>query len=520
LSRLTDLIREAKRLNADLGTELEKEVRHLQERRAFGLNFERHAPEAVDLYGRPVRVGDKVRMLPARGQSVSPDKRVWLVTGGGTVDGQRRADLLDPKTGETATHAVEDLVVVAENTDVIYPGLVSTGKVERGGDKPYHTVINGENLHVLEALLYTHRGKVDAIYIDPPYNTGARDWKYNNDYVEGEDLYRHSKWLAFMERRLRLARELMNPADSVLIVTIDEKEVHRLALLLEQLFPGAAQQMVSSQINPAASARAGSFGRVDEYLFFIRQGTAAAQRTALSRDWVSSRGRTHTGLPRWDMLRRSGGGARRQDSPGGFYAIYIDPAVPKVARIGRPLPPGKSVPDPIAGTVPVLPMRRDGSEGRWMWSANEFERRLAQGRVRITGSVQRGFVVSILKDGEYAKILNGEFGEASRASDGSLSFEKSESETVLAIPGTQWRIPSHDATQYGSRLLRDSVLPGREFPFPKSLFAVEDALRFFVQDKPRAVVLDFFAGSGTTAHAGPQVESARRGTPIVHFGDK
>ncbi len=304
-----------------------------------------------------------------------------------------------------------------------------------------------------------------------------------------------------MERRLEVARDLLNPDNSVLIVTIDEKEVHRLALLLEQTFPEAAHQMVSSQINPAASARAGSFGRVDEYLFFVRLGAAVSQRTTLSRDWVSSKGRTHTGLPRWDMLRRSGGGARRQDSPGGFYPIYVDPSAHKVVAVGEPLPAGTSVPKPLDGAVAVLPMRKDGTEGRWMWSAREFQRRLGQGRVRITGTEQRGFVVSILKDGEYAKIANGEFGEPTRAPDGSLSFEKRDGDLVLAIPGTQWRIPSHDATQYGSRLLRDSFLPGREFPFPKSLYAVEDALRFFVQDKPNAVVLDFFSGSGTTAHA-------------------
>lgn len=70
------------------------------------------------------------------------------------------------------------------------------------------------------------------IYIDPPYNSGAKDWKYNNDYVETEDLYRHSKWLAFMERRLKIAQELLKPDNSVLIATIDEKEVHRFALLM------------------------------------------------------------------------------------------------------------------------------------------------------------------------------------------------------------------------------------------------------------------------------------------------
>mgnify|MGYP000909445268 CR=1 FL=1 len=76
----------------------------------------------------------------------------------------------------------------------------------------------------MQLLEYLYAGKVDCIYIDPPYNTGAKDWKYNNDYVDGNDAYRHSKWLSFMQRRLKLAKKLLNPADSVLIVTIDEKE--------------------------------------------------------------------------------------------------------------------------------------------------------------------------------------------------------------------------------------------------------------------------------------------------------
>ena len=127
------------------------------------------------------------------------------------------------------------LVVVAEFRDRIYPGLVSTGKVERGSEKPFHAVINGENFHALETLTFTHRGKMDVIYIDPPYNTGAKDWKYNNDYVEADDLYRHSKWLAMMERRLN-CEGVVEPEDSVLIVTIDENEYLRLGMLIEQVF--------------------------------------------------------------------------------------------------------------------------------------------------------------------------------------------------------------------------------------------------------------------------------------------
>src|SRR5699024_4519713 len=116
----------------------------------------------------------------------------------------------------------------------------------------------------LQALLYTHEGQVDAIYIDPPYNTGAKDWKYNNDYVDGEDAYRHSKWLAFMERRLKLAKRLLNPENSVLVVTIDEKEYLRLGLLLEQVFPGESQQMATVVINPNGVARGSEMARVEE----------------------------------------------------------------------------------------------------------------------------------------------------------------------------------------------------------------------------------------------------------------
>ena len=115
---------------------------------------------------------------------------------------------------------------------------------------------------------YTHLD----VYKRQPYNTGAKDWKYNNDYVDGSDAYRHSKWLSMMEKRLKIAKKLLNPKDSVLIVTIDEKEYLHLGCLLEEMFPEAEIQMISSVINPKGSARAGRFSRVDEYIFFAFLG--------------------------------------------------------------------------------------------------------------------------------------------------------------------------------------------------------------------------------------------------------
>lgn len=499
MSRLTDLLRAAKQLDPQLGEDLESELRPLQKRLPFGLNFERHAPEAVELAGHRIRRTSKVRVLPPRGSTSRGDQRVWRVE---SITGDNATiSVLDGTDDETKTVALDDLILVAEFRDRIYPGLRPDGTVERGGAKPFHTVINGENFHVLEQLTFTHEGSVDAIYIDPPYNTGARDWKYNNDYVEGDDLYRHSKWLAFMERRLKIAKRLLKPEDSVLIVTIDEKEYLRLGLLLEQTFPESRIQMVSIAINPANVARRGAFGRSDEYCFFVMMGEAAPQRVRLGQEWVSAKGRTFTGSARWDLLRRSGTNALRSDRPNLFYPIVVDPARGQVTSAGDSIALAAE-PDTTAenGSVVVWPIRKDGTHGTWQLGQTALMRHVDEGRVRLGGSAEKGYVVYYLKGGEYAKVLSGEYASRGRKPDGSLDLEESTQLDHLLVPGTQWRIPGHDSTQYGSRLL-SQFLPGRRFPFPKSLYAVEDALRFFIKEKPNAVVLDFFAGSGTTAHA-------------------
>jgi len=499
MSRLTDLIARAKAKDAQLGADLEREFKALSERRAFGLNFERHQPEAVELPGRPVRKGDKVRILPERGSGVKGDQRLWRVKS--VAGGVARIELSIDDEPEARELAVDALVVVAEFRDFIYPGLESTGRIERGGDKPFHTVINAENYHALKALTYTHRGRIDAIYIDPPYNTGARDWKYNNDFVEAEDLYRHSKWLAMMERRLKVAAELLNPANSVLIVSIDEKEYLRLGMLLEQTFPEARIQMISTLINPAGGARAGSFGRNDEYLFFVMFGNSAPLRMRVPREWAPEGGRTHTGTVRWDLLRRSGhNNASRDDRPALFYPIYIDAAGPMIAEVGDALPPHMHAAPERPGLVALLPIRQNGSEGNWQAQPKTLRERISQGRVRVTGSKEKGYTISTLKRGEYEKILRGEFEVTGRAQDGSLIVAEVDTSRVLIRPSTQWRIAGHDATQYGTRMLNE-IMPSRKFPFPKSLYAVEDCLRFFVGDKPEATILDYFSGSGTTAHA-------------------
>lgn len=109
------------------------------------------------------------------------------------------------------------------------------GKEIKTDDSEGNILIEGDNYHALTVLNYTHKEKIDVIYIDPPYNTGAKDWKYNNNYVGEDDGYRHSKWLNMMEKRLNLAKELLKE-DGIVCVTIDDYELPNLWLLMNKIF--------------------------------------------------------------------------------------------------------------------------------------------------------------------------------------------------------------------------------------------------------------------------------------------
>lgn len=506
MSRLTDLLRQLRNADPQLSADLEKEINALTKRRTFGLVFERHQPEAVELPGQRVGRTAKVRVLPPRGDAVRGDQQLWRVESLVFQDGKQLAHLIQHNSDnpDRMTAAVDDLVVVAEFDDKFYPGLVETGRVENGGDKPFHTVINAENFHALEMLTYTHRGTIDAIYIDPPYNTGARDWKYNNDYVEGDDDYRHSKWLAFMERRLLVARELLNPDDSVLIVTIDEKEYLRLGMLLEQTFTDARIQMNSIVVNSQGTPRVDALSRVDEYMFTVQRGQSRVQ---WSHDDMlapyDTRPSAHSKQV-WYPLIRSGTDPFREDAPNQFYPIFLEPETLRIHSVGASLPLGvsrESVTPPESGLEVVWPILGTGRESRWQLGRDTFILYLEQGFVRA-GKIGRGGIRSItyLRKGTIQQIIKGEILATEKDERGAVVVQLLDLSSKPRAPKTIWNRGSHEAGEYGSKLLR-KMMPDRKFPFPKSLYAVEDALGFFIKGKPEAKIVDFFSGSGTTAHA-------------------
>lgn len=514
MSRLTDLLQQARGLDPKLAAELEREIRHSQNQRSFGLVFERHLPDAVELPTRPVRRGDTVYILPPRGSKKAGDKTLWTVAKiDRKAEGGPSATVVETKPAKDSEAEVrdgvlvEDLVVVAQHDDTIYPGLVQTGEVINSDDPeaPFHTVINSENLHALNLLTYTHRHKVDCIYIDPPYNTRDKDWKYNNDYVDGDDQYKHSKWLSMMEKRLELAKELLNPEDSVLIVTIDEKEYLRLGMLLEQTFPEAKIQMVSSVINRKAVARMREFGRASEYIYVVSLGDAAPAEIPLPPEWRlgdQTKKATRDDI-QWTKLRRVGTGAQRENSPGCFYPIFVrnENGVAMLDSVGEAVPLGVSR-DEIEvphGATAIWPVRKDGSEGRWQMTPGKLRELISPGYLKFGPFKGDTTAVYYLPRAEKRRVEEGLFKITGRRADGSIEVDSSDY-VPRYVPSNHWNIAAHNASEHGTRLIAN-LLPGVKFPFPKSLYAVEDVLRFFVADKPNATVLDFFSGSGTTAHA-------------------
>lgn len=466
-----------------------RETNKLLKQKKFGLVFEEHLPECTPLYDVPIRVGSKVALKTGY---VSDIYTVMNIDGD-EVQCDRR------ETHEQKTFKLDDLVTVAEFGEAIYPTLKPIDTVENAPDSDlWHTLIEADNYHALQLLEYLYAEKVDCIYIDPPYNTGAKDWKYNNDYVDSSDAYRHSKWLSMMEKRLRIAKKLLNPNDSVLIVTIDEKEYLHLGCLLEEIFPEANIQMISSRINATGIIRQNEFTRVDEYIFFVMIGFSAPRTDLIATDEIKP--------VLWHGLWRRDIESRRGTKKGGvaqFYPIYVNDKTCRIEKIGEPLAPDvdRHTVEEIPGCTAVFPMRPDGTEMNWGLIGPVLEERISKGYVRVKRKKGRnkGYTIEYLTSGYINDIELGKAHVKGYADDGSIIASYDAGSAKMQLP-TQWNEKSHYSKENGTGLLR-KILCAKKFSFPKSLYAVRDCIRFFVANKTNALIVDFFAGSGTTLHA-------------------
>lgn len=495
MANINETISEVAKLNPELARQIQKYVKE----HSYGLVFEHNLPEAVRLYKKQPAVGDTVNILAPRGKKETEENSVpWCVK---YID--NGVAYLE-HDGEAKDVLLEDTCVLVSYRDVIYPGLKEIDRVERGNpEDPYHMVINSENYHALEALTYAYAGKVDCIYIDPPYNKkDTKDWKYNCNYVDGNDQYKHSKWLAFMERRLKLAKQLLNPKDSMLIIAIDEVECARLSILLEQLFPASNIDMVTTVTNPRGKQRTGRFSRTEEYLFFVQNGNA----TIHQEEDMDATGVTNIS---WRTMRRSSLNQRRGNhgygavGPNQFYPIYVNDKG-KIVDIGSPLPETPDITDFPApeGTTAVFPIRDDGTEMNWAMTNTTCAEMLKKGYIRVgryTPKKPQKWELSYLLSGIVDDVESGRATIIGKNPDGSIKAIYVDE--IKKAPVSVWMRPSHNAETEGTNLLKNIFADEKRFPYPKSLYAVRDCLKYYLDDKLNALVVDFFASSGTTLHA-------------------
>ena len=434
LERLVEEIGDAK-----LRTEIEAEIAALKNRTRFGLVYERHLPETVlvgDLDG--VTVGDHVR--PREEADNGHDYSVVALD-------DRHVRIVSLKTGEERQIKLTDTMAVRRFGDPADVGLAPLGTVARSGKRPYHAVIEGENFHVLQLLTFVYERQVDCIYIDPPYNTGARDWTYNNDYVDRNDAYRHSKWLAFMERRLRLGKRLLKP-DGVLVISIDENEHGHLVCLLEQVFPGFDITSVAIVHNPRGS-------HTNDFAVFVTPPGAKV----IAKRLVELGSQTETRFRVW------GDQSERRTAKSCFFPIYVQDGV--ITGFG-------DVPDDDFHPESAVTERANGGYEVWPIDNNSIERKWRNQRKTIE---------------QVAHLLRPEWVK------GRLQIRIDKD---TAMHKTVWTGSRYDAGSHGKRLLKTF---GADFDYPKSLYAMRDILFACTGDRKDALILDYLAGSGTSLHA-------------------
>jgi adenine-specific DNA-methyltransferase len=310
-------------------------------------------------------------------------------------------------------------------------------------------LIKSENWQALNTILGIYRGSIKTIYIDPPYNTGSDEFLYR-------DRYQHSSWLAMMENRLSLARELMSD-DGVICSHIDDNEVVNLRNLFNSIFPDNELFSITIISNPRGR-RGEKISKTHEYILLsIPENSFIPQKT-LSKS-------------KSKPLLKTGKESERKTGRNCFYPIYVDKEKMRIVRFGD-VPsdnfhPNQSVIDVEENIVEIWPITADGKERKWRYSRESVEK---------------------IRDRLYIKSL--------KKINANVVYLRKEAEIFKSV----WIEEYHNIAEYGTNLLKNLYLPS-EFIYPKSLFSAIDIVKIAFGDKENAIILDFFAGSGTTAHA-------------------
>ena len=321
-----------------------------------------------------------------------------------------------------------------------------------------HILIEWDNYHSISTLLYTHKSKIDVIYIDPPYNTWATDWIYNNDYVDKNDSYRHSKFISFIEHRLRIAKELLKE-DWFFVCAIDHNELNTLWLLFDSVFWEENRLgLVTVLHNPKGRNFTRFFSANSEYMYVFSKNSDIAQFNSVAIDddvretfdLLESDWRRY----RLESFMRARTETLRENKPDFFYPIYVSPDLQSVWLVSHD------------GWTKVLPVTSDGREFTWINLPETFHWKIGD-------------------DIFIAKEIDGEI----------QIFRKYYEQQILK---NVWLDKKYQSEFNWTNILK-KILWKKIFDYPKSLYLLIDILKILA--KKDAIILDFFAWSGTTWHA-------------------
>ena len=323
----------------------------------------------------------------------------------------------------------------------------------------YNFLLQGDNLHSLHLLEKSLKDRIDVIYIDPPYNTGAKTWRYNNDYVDTEDGYRHSKWIEMMKRRVEIAKRLLSPT-GFFICAIDANELFSLGLLLDEIFTEQNRLgLVTVLHNPKGRNFTKWFSANSEYMLVYAKNSSIANfnETAIDEEVKKTFTLQDEGDSRKYRLEpfmRSRTETLRENKPNFWYPLYVSKDLKHITR------------EKIDDYTEVYPIAANGKEATWINLPATFDEKNKLGW--FVAKKEGGKIVI------YRKL-----------------YEQQVYKNV-------WIDKKYHSEFNGTNVLKN-ILGKNIFDYPKSVYLMEDILKLTA--KKDSIILDFFAGSGTTGHA-------------------
>ena len=320
-----------------------------------------------------------------------------------------------------------------------------------------NVLIEGDNYHALSVLNYTHEKKIDVIYIDPPYNTGAKTWKYNNDYVEKDDAWRHSKWLTFMGKRLKLAKKLLTN-DGFLICAIDANELFSLGLLLDKIYGESNRVGLVTVIhNPKGRNLSKFFSENSEFMLIYAKNISSAIFNEVVIDeekQATFSMQDNEGKYRLEPFMRVRTTWSKKNKPKNYYPIYVSKDLKKITL------------EKEENYYEIFPKTKTGKEYAWKNIPDTFSQ------------LNKNSYFTAIKENGEIKIHH--------------KFREKQ------VFKNVWINKKYHSEFNGTNLLK-KILRKNIFEYPKSLYLVKDILKIIA--KKNSIVLDFFAGSGTTGQA-------------------